>query len=174
MRRALPNWLRYLNRCINELIMTKPFSLQTLMKLAQHKTDSATGRLGQLNRQQQSSQQSLDTLLEYRKDYQTRLQEAARNGMSPADLRNFQQFINKLDEAIGQQLKQVEQSKASTQAGRNEFDAARRKLKSFDILQQRHTEEQKKIAEKSEQKTLDEHTSRMAAYKMNNLEEQHK
>ena len=131
MRRALPNWLRYLNRCINELIMTKPFSLQTLMKLAQHQSDSATGRLGQLNRQQQGAQQSLDTLLEYRKDYQARLQEAARNGMSPADLRNFQQFINKLDEAISQQLKQVEQNKTSTQAGRNAFDAARRKLEDF-------------------------------------------
>jgi len=51
---------------------------------------------------------------------------------------------------------------------------ARRKLKSFDILQQRHIKEQKKVAEKSEQKTLDEHTSRVAAYKMNNLEEQNK
>lgn len=154
--------------------MTKPFSLQPLMKLAQHQNDSATRRLGQLNRQQQGAQQNLDTLLEYRKDYQTRLQEAARNGMSQADLSNFQQFINKLDEAISQQLKLVEQSKASTQSGRNEFDATRRKLKSFDILQQRHIEEQKKVAEKSEQKTLDEHTGRVAAYKMNNIEDQNK
>lgn len=154
--------------------MTKPFSLQPLMKLAQYQNDSATRRLGQLNKQQQGAQQNLDTLLEYRKDYQNRLQEAARNGMSPADLRNFQQFIDKLDEAISQQLKLVEQSKASTQTGRNEFDATRRKLKSFDILQQRHIEKQKKIAEKSEQKTLDEHTGRVAAYKMSNIEEQNK
>lgn len=152
--------------------MTKSFSLQPLMKLAQHQNDSATRRLGQLNKQQQGAQQNLDTLLEYRKDYQTRLQEATQNGMSPADLRNFQQFINKLDAAISQQLKLVEQSKASTQTGRNEFDATRRKLKSFDMLQQRHIEEQKKIAEKSEQKALDEHTGRVAAYKMNNTEDQ--
>ncbi len=154
------------------LVMTKPFSLQPLMKLAQHQNDSATRRLGQLNKQQRSAQQNLDTLLEYRKDYQTRLQEATQNGMSQADLRNFQQFINKLDEAINQQLKLVEQSKASTQAGRNEFDITQRKLKSFDTLQQRHIEEQKKVAERSEQKTLDEHTGRMAAYRMNNNEEQ--
>lgn len=152
--------------------MTKPFSLQPLLKLAQYRNDSATLKLGQLNKLQQGAQQNLDTLLEYRKDYQTRLQEAIRDGMSPADLRNFQQFINKLDEAIGQQLKLVEQSKASTQAGRNEFDITQRKLKSFDMLQQRHIEAQKKAAEKSEQKTLDEHTGRMAAYKMNNIEDQ--
>ena len=149
--------------------MAKSFSLQSLLNLAQHRNDSATRKLGQLNKQQQSAQEKLETLQQYRKDYQTRLQEAARNGMSPADLRNFQQFINKIEEAIGQQLKQVEQSKVSTQAGRNEFDATRRKLKSFDTLQQRHIEEQKKIAEKSEQKALDEHTGRMAAYKMKQI-----
>jgi flagellar FliJ protein len=154
--------------------MTKPFSLQPLMKLAQHQNDSATRKLGLLNKQQQGAQQNLDTLMGYRKDYQSRLQEAARNGMSQADLRNFQRFIDKLDEAIGQQLKLVEQSKASTQTGRNEFDATRRKLKSFDTLQQRHIEEQKRAAGKSEQKMLDEHTGRMAAYKMNNIEEQSK
>jgi len=151
--------------------MTKPFSLQPLMKLAQYQNDSATQKLGQLHKQQLGAQQNLDTLVGYRKDYQARLREATLNGMSPADLRNFQQFINKLDEAIGQQLMLVEQSKASTQAGRSEFEIAQRKLKSFDTLQQRHIEEQKKVAEKSEQKALDEHTGRFAAYKMNNIED---
>jgi len=154
--------------------MAEPFSLQPLVKLAQHQNDSATRRLGQLNKQQQSAQEKLETLQQYRRDYQTRLQEATQNGISPADLRNFQQFISKIDEAIGQQLKQVEQSKVSTQNGRSEFDTTRRKLKSFDTLQQRHIEEQKKVAEKSEQKALDEHTGRMAAYKMNDIEDQDK
>lgn len=152
--------------------MIKSFSLQPLMNLAQHRNDSATRKLGQLNQQQQSAQQKLDTLLEYRKDYQARLQEASRNGMDQAELRNFQQFINKLDDAISQQIKLVEYSKISTQAGRNEFDTTRRKLKSFDMLQQRHIEEQKKIAKQSEQKALDEHTGRFAAYKIMNTEDQ--
>lgn len=152
--------------------MIKPFSLQPLMNLAQHQNESAARKLGQLNKKQQSTQQQLDLLLEYRKDYQTRLQEAARNGMGPTELRNFQQFINKLDEAIRQQLNVVEQSKASTQVGRGEYNTAQRKLKSLDTLQQRHIETQNKVAEKSEQKTLDEHTGRLAAYKMNNTEDQ--
>ena len=152
--------------------MIKPFSLQPLMNLAQHQSESATRKLGQLNKKQQSAEQQLDMLREYRKDYQTRLQEATRNGMDPAELRNFQQFINKLDEAISQQLKAVELSKASTQAGRGEFNTAQRKLKSLDTLQQRHIDTQNKAAEKSEQKMLDEHTSRFAAYKINNPEDQ--
>ena len=141
------------------------------MNLAEHQNDTAAKKLGLLNKRQQSVQQNLDILQEYRKDYQTRLQQSSQNGMSPTDLRNFQQFIHKLDEAISQQLKLVMQSKASTQVGRNEYDNSRRKLKSFDLLQQRHIDEQKKIAEKTEQKNLDEHTSRAAAYKMNNIED---
>jgi flagellar FliJ protein len=145
--------------------MTKRFSFLPLMSLAQHRKDTATQKLGQLNRQQLNAQSKLATLQQYRKDYQARLQESAQNGMNPAELRNFQEFINKLDEAISQQLKLVGQSMASTQVGRGEFDAAQRKLKSFDTLQQRHNETQKRAAEKSEQKAQDEHTGRAANYK---------
>ena len=151
--------------------MAKPFSLQPLINLAEHQNESATRKLGQLNRQQQSAQQKLDTLREYRKDYQSRLQEAVRNGMNPVELRNFEQFIYKIDTAISQQLNAVEQSKTSTQLGRNEFDTARRKLKSLGTLKERHVETEKKVAAKSEQKTLDEHSGRSAAYRINNDEE---
>src|SRR4030066_2349437 len=154
--------------------MTKPFSLQPLMNRAEYRNDSATRKLGLLNKQQQSTQQKLDTLLEFRKDYQARLHETSRNGIDQAELCNFQQFINKLDEAICQQAKLVEHSKISTQAGRNEFDTTQRKLKSFDTLQQRHIEEEKKIVKQSEQKALDEHTGRFAAYKMIKAEDQNK
>ncbi len=146
--------------------MIKPFSLQPLMNLAQSQNDSATRNLGKLNKQQQNAQEKLEALHQYRRDYQTRLQESTQNGMDPAELRNFQEFINKLDAAINQQQKVVEQSRLSTQVGRGEFDTTRRKLKSFDTLQQRHIVEQKKVTEKSEQKALDEHTGRFTAQKM--------
>lgn len=146
--------------------MSNKFTLQPLMDLAQRQNESATSKLGQLNQQQQSAQQKLDTLREYRKEYQNRLQESIRNGIKPADLRNFQQFINKLDEAIAQQMKAVEKSKVSTQVGREEFSTAQRKLKSFDTLQQRHIQVQKAAAGKLEQKAQDEHTGISTTRKM--------
>ncbi|HUW26441.1 MAG TPA: flagellar export protein FliJ [Gallionella sp.] len=146
--------------------MIKPFSLQPLKNLAEHQNESATRKLGQLNRQQQDTQQKLDMLREYRKDYQNRLQEATQGGMDPAGLCNFQQFINKLDEAISQQIKAVEKSKISTQTGRDEFSITQRKLKSFDTLQQRHIEAQRAASGKYEQKMQDEHSSLSTARKM--------
>lgn len=150
--------------------MKKTFSLQPLINLAKHQNDSATHKLGQLNKQQHSAQSKLEMLQQYRRDYQARLQESTRNGIEPAELRNFQAFINKLDEAISQQIKQVGQRKVSTQAGRNEFEIAQRKLKSFDTLKQRHIESQANTAKKSEQQLQDEHASRTASYKAINAD----
>lgn len=145
--------------------MTKIFSLQPLVQLAQQKNDAATKKFGQLNKQQQAAQTKLDTLLQYRKEYQTRFQEAVQNGMNQSDLRNFQGFIQRLDEAIAQQRSINEQMLNSVQAGRNELQDTQRKMKSFDTLAQRHMENEKKLAVKSEQRLQDEHTGRHATIK---------
>lgn len=152
--------------------MSKPFTLQPLMNLAQHQKESATRELGQRNKQQHDVQAKLELLQRYRSDYQTRLQNASLIGMDPAELRNFQQFINKLDEAIMQQRRMLEQSKVSVQAGRSEFDTTQRRLKSYSMLQDRYFDEQKKADIKSEQRALDEHTGRFAARRMLKEEDQ--
>jgi len=146
--------------------MSTKFKLQPLLNLAQMNNESATRKLGQLNKQQHETQNKLEVLQQYRKDYQDRLQASSQQGMDPALLRNFQEFIYKLDAAIAQQRNAVEQSKLSTQAGRGDFSDTQRKLKSFDTLQQRHLEEQHKIEAKQEQRAMDEHTGRFVALKM--------
>lgn len=150
--------------------MSRPFRLQPLLSLAQTRNEEATRKLGQLNKQLHETEAQLEMLRQYRRDYQARLQTASQEGMNPALLRNFQEFIFKLDAAIAQQLKIVEQSKLSSQMGRGEFTSTQRQLKSFDTLQQRHLETEQKIEAKQDQRTTDEHTGRVAAYKMLNTE----
>ncbi len=145
--------------------MAKKFSLQPLVHLAQQQNEAATRKFGQLNQQQQAAQAKLDTLLQYRKDYQARLQESVQNGMNQSDLRNFQDFIRRLDEAIAQQRKANELALGAVQVGRSELQEAQRKMKSFDTLAQRHVENEKKLAEKIEQRQQDEHSGRFAAIK---------
>lgn len=145
--------------------MAKPFPLQPLVRLSQQKNDAAARKFGLLNQQQQAAQAKLDTLLQYRKDYQARFQEAAQNGMSQSDLSNFQNFIQRLDEAIEQQRNINEQACRSVQIGRDELNDTQRKMKSFNILSQRHKEGERKLEAKSEQRQQDEHTGRHAAIK---------
>ena len=146
--------------------MAKKFSLQPLLLLAQQQNDAAIRKFGQLNQQQQAAQAKLDTLLQYRKDYQARLQQAEQNGMNQAELRNFQNFILRLDEAIVQQRNKNEQAQSMLQIGRIELQEAQRKMKSFDTLKKRHIENEMKLAAKLEQRQQDEHTGRISAIKV--------
>ncbi|MFZ1547110.1 MAG: flagellar export protein FliJ [Candidatus Nitrotoga sp.] len=145
--------------------MTKLFSMQPLVHLAHQKNDDATRKFGQIIQQQQAAQTKLHTLEQYRKDYQTRLQQAVKNGITQISLRNFQDFIRRLDEAVAQQRNVIEQIRLSMNAGRNELANSQRKMKSFDTLAQRHLESEKKLEEKLEQRQQDEHTGRHSALK---------
>jgi len=148
--------------------MAKAFHLQPLLHLAKQSNDAATKNLGSLNRNQHSAESKLEMLQQYRKDYQEKLQEAQKNGMELHDLRNFQDFLYRLDEAIAQQNGVVTQTRLSVQKGRSELMQTQRRVKSFDTLAVRHADAMRKIEEKMEQKIQDEHNSRRAAY--NNLE----
>ena len=145
--------------------MTKRFSMQPLVHLAHQKNEDATRKFGQLVQQQQAAQIKLQTLKQYREDYQTRLQQAVQNGIDQINLRNFQAFISRLDEAVTQQCNAIEQISRSMQVGRNELGNAQQKMRSFDTLAQRHIEKEKKLEEKLEQRQQDEHTGRHSAIK---------
>jgi len=145
--------------------MPKKFSLQPLVLLAQKQNEAAIRKFGQLNQQQQAAQAKLETLQQYRKDYQDRLQQAEQNGISPSELRNFQNFILRLDEAILQQRGKNEQALNLLQLGRSELQEAQRKMKSFDTLAERHIQSELKLAAKSEQRQQDEHTGRISSIK---------
>ena len=145
--------------------MANAFSLQPLVHLAQQKNDAAIKKLGLLNRSQQAAQSKLEMLQQYRKDYQEKMQHAEKNGMELEELRNFQDFIYRLDDAITQQSAVVSQTQISAQKGRSDLSEAQRRMKSFDTLSQRHTETEKKLETKIEQRIQDEHSGRHAAYK---------
>jgi|GEM_PF-125044 flagellar FliJ protein len=145
--------------------MAKPFPLQPLLQLARQKNESAIRNLGLLNQQHQTALGKLATLQQFLKDYQNKFQEAAKNGMSPSDLRNFQDFIYRLDQAIKQQQGVIELTTHSVNAGRIELNEAQRKMQSFDTLEQRHIHAENIKEAKIEQKMQDEYSGRFAIYK---------
>lgn len=143
--------------------MTKTFSLQPLVDLSHHKNEAAALKLGQLNQQQQAEQKKLETLLQFRRDYQNKFREATQGGVDQNGLRNFQNFLDRLDEAVHQQRGVIEQASRSFVNGQNELHEAQRVMKSFDTLAQRHAESVKKQGIQSEQKLQDEQSGRFAA-----------
>lgn len=143
--------------------MSKQFPLQPLVDLAQHQNEAATKKLGQLNHQHQTAQEKLNALQQFRRDYQEKFQEAVQNGMEPTTLLNFQDFINRLDQAIQQQEKAITHAENSVKTGRHELMGATRKMRSFDTLAQRHIEIEKVQEGRNDQRAQDEQTGRFSA-----------
>ncbi|MBS1159880.1 MAG: Flagellar FliJ [Proteobacteria bacterium] len=140
--------------------MAQPFSLQPLLELMQSRTDEATRRLGQLIAAEQSAQSRLQMLEDYRNDYAQRLREATAQGITQQTLRNYQDFLARIDEAINQQTIAVRNSQQSTAAGQEHWKAQNKRLKAIDTLSQRHDVRERYREGKQEQKLQDEFSTR--------------
>ena len=122
--------------------MSEPFPLQALLDLANNRMDDAARKLGELIASERAVEEKLSLLVDYRKEYQARFVEAARNGIGPDAWRNFSAFLGKLDDAIAQQQRLVSDSRQRTEQGQQAWVDQRNKVKAFDTLSHRHQSEQ--------------------------------
>ena len=141
--------------------MSKPFSLQTVLELMQIRADDATQKLARLIANERDAKSKLELLQQYRDEYATRFQDAAKNGINPREWHNYQEFLSRLDEAIETQRKMVVQQAQNTAAGQTHWQQQRTKLKAFDTLSERHFASENAQQLKREQKTQDESAARI-------------
>lgn len=141
--------------------MPPTFALQKLRELAESNADSAAASLGALNRQLQAHQEKLALLHKYREDYQLRFRQSTDSGVDAAALRNFVDFMSRLEQAIRQQQALVDDVRSRVECSRTDWQFKQRKSKAFGTLEQRHSESLRRHAELIEQKTQDDHASRV-------------
>ena len=111
--------------------------IKTLLEHAHAKVDDATRHLGELLASEHACEVKLDMLVQYRVEYRNRFMQAASSGIGPDAWRNYSGFIAKLDDAISLQQTIVDQSKAQTANGKQEWMHERNRMKAFDALSQR-------------------------------------
>lgn len=140
--------------------MSQPFSLQPLLEIMQTRADEATRRLGQLIAAEQNQRSRLQMLEQYREEYAQRLREATADGVTRLILRNYQDFLARIDEAISQQRITVDHSESSTRAGQEHWREQNTRLKAIDTLSQRHDARERYRENRQEQKLLDEFSTR--------------
>ena len=143
--------------------MTKRSALDTLLELAQTRTDDAARRLGALNTQGVDMETKLALLTEYWNEYSARFQISMQQGITAADWRNYQEFLNKLDAAIVQQREVVAATRQRVEAGQVAWQSAKRTLKSYDTLAQRQAGAEMLRMARHEQKETDERASNATA-----------
>lgn len=145
--------------------MANRSQLQTLIDLAQRETDAAAKRLGETIRQAADAEQKQGMLQGYRDDYAARFVQTQANGIAPMQYRNFEAFIKKLDNAIQGQQEVVRNTQFRIEGARKEWQACERKRLSYQALLKRAVLEHQQLANKRDQKAMDEHANRQAYYK---------
>lgn len=147
--------------------MAKPFSLQPLLELMQTRADEKTRQLGQLIAAEQSAKSRLQLLEQYREEYSQKMRNAIGEGLTPMALRNYQDFIARIDEAIDQQRQAVNRSQQNTATGQAEWREQNQRLKAIDTLSQRHDARERYRENRQDQKLMDEFTARQFTDKAN-------
>ena len=139
------------------------FTLQPLLDLMQTRTDEATRHLGRLIAAEQNARKQLQMLEQYRSEYAERLRQAIQEGLTPLTLRNYQDFLGRIDQAISQQTAAVRHSEKETAHGQAHWQAQNKQLKAMDTLAQRHDARERLLDGKREQKLQDEFSTRRFA-----------
>ena len=140
--------------------MAKPFSLQPVLDLMQMRTNDATQQLARLIANERDARSKLALLQQYRDEYATRFRAAAQIGLSPREWHNYQDFLNRLDEAVDAQRRTVNTQMAHTATGQAKWQEQKKKLKAFDTLADRHMAGQTAVEARNEQKAQDEFAGR--------------
>ncbi|MDR1311446.1 MAG: flagellar export protein FliJ [Burkholderiaceae bacterium] len=137
-------------------------TMETLITLAANEVEKAAVRLGHMIRAGTDAEQKLTLLIQYREDYESRFSASRAGGVSVQDYRNFQLFMERLDEAINEQERVVAQAKQDIDLARKAWQECERKRASYDTLASREKLVRFRKELKREQKETDEFANRKA------------
>ena len=139
--------------------------LETLIELAQRATDDAAKRLGAAIRALDEAEQKLQMLVGYRTDYALRFELTQAAGITPMAYRNYQAFLEKLDNAIRGQQEVVNYAKNKSGVEKFAWQDSERKRMSYTTLNNRAAQVALRAESKRDQKAMDEHAARQAYYR---------
>ena len=145
--------------------MSNTFRLKVVQDLAQKQSDDAAIQLGALNAEAAKAQAKLDMLIGYRDEYRERFRSAVNQDMHSAGWKNFQQFLEKLDEAIEQQRAAVLVCQQAIHRGQREWQSKQKQVKAYDTLAQRHELAQAERLKRLDQRIMDDFAARAHAAK---------
>lgn len=130
--------------------------LALLAELAQERRDAAGRRLGRSLALLKESESRLALLERYRDEYKQRYARTAKSGAGADELRNFREFLERLDTAVGQQRGEVEALTRAASESRGRWLDERTRGKSLDVLTERAAGAERAGEARRLQKLLDE------------------
>lgn len=145
--------------------MASTSTINMLIDLATKECDKAAQELGKSLRAAEETEKKLAILLQYRDEYNSRFQINQAEGLTIQDYRNFQFFLEKLDQAISGQQQIVLESKRRVEGSQKAWQSAEHKKMSYDTLAERKQKIVQRKEARRDQKETDEFAARISQSK---------
>ena len=126
--------------------------LQPAVDQAHDRRDQAMQRLAEQQQKLARAEHQLEELKRYRHDYAS----AQASGTSVQALLNLQQFIDRIDQAIAQQVAEVQRQQRHLEHARGHWREAHAREKALDSVVSRYREAERKAEDRREQSDVDE------------------
>lgn len=136
--------------------------LRPVIEMAERAEREAARQLGQAQLQLGQAEAKLGELRQYFNDYQQQWLTQGSQGVSGQWLMNYQRFLSQLESAIGQQQRSVDWHRNNLNKLREQWQQRRGRLEGLGKLVERYRLEAQRLADKREQKLLDEFSQRLA------------
>jgi len=134
--------------------------IKMLTDLAEKQVSLATEALAIAMRAEREAQSKHDLLDSYRQDYVHNMNRQLQTGMTREMHLNYQNFINKLEDAIKGQLEVIAAAKLEVNLKRELWQESQRKKLSYEVLSTRSEQRELKVEQKRDQKLMDEFAMR--------------
>jgi flagellar protein FliJ len=137
--------------------------LITLLEQAEEARDAALAQFEVSRKAHEGSRQQLQSLQDFRDQYQTRWQTQFRQAGGMEIMRCYQDFMARLGDAVNDQHRRCEQFSQAMERCRTELIERERKVAAVTQLLQRREKEQAQREMRREQKATDELAARLMA-----------
>ena len=135
-------------------------ALTMLFDLAKEETELAMKQLAVANKKLKEAQQKSAMLQEYKQDYIEHLNVLLAQGLTKQSHLNYHNFLQKLEQAISGQTEVTLAAEYERNKALGILQIAQRKKMSFEVLIERANKKAVKIANKRDQKMMDEFAMR--------------
>ena len=136
--------------------MSATSQLAMLSDLARDARDQAGQLLSGERQNERQVAAQLESLNRYRLEYAERLQESMRNGIDPASMHNYQQFLASLDAALQRARQALDAQQQRVQKSQQQWQQEQKRLTAYDTLLTRRNTEQQRQEARREQRISDE------------------
>lgn len=130
--------------------------LQRVADIAGKRTDEAANALAERVRNLDAAKRQLLELQQFRRDYEVMPAAPQGSGTSVAEMLNRQHFVARIDSAIAQQQREVEERARQLAQARAAWLESRSRSAALDTVTQRYRGREQASEERAEQAALDE------------------